>query len=101
MYYGTLVIDALNALRRANEWIIVGHSLPPEDVAIRSKFPRAYSDRDEAQQAPEIVLAQKEEKEPERTRYSLLLPKHIYRTEGLSSFLKSEGTEDNIKRCVR
>lgn len=87
--------NALDALRRASQWIIIGYSLPPEDVAIRSMFLRAYSGRDEAQQAPEIIVVQKEEREPEKTRYSLLLPKHIYRTEGLSEFLTSERIRGN------
>lgn len=85
--------NALVALRRASQWVIVGYSLPPEDVAIRSMFLRAYSGRDEDQPGPEIIVVQKEQKEqkePEKTRYTLLLPKHTYRTEGLSDFLKSE-----------
>lgn len=82
--------NALDALRRASQWIIVGYSLPPEDVAIRSMFLRTYSGRDSLQQRLDVVVVQKEGKEPVNTRYALLLPNHTYRTGGLSHFLKSE-----------
>jgi len=36
---------ALEALRMAERWIIVGYSMPPEDVAIRSLFLRAWQGR--------------------------------------------------------
>ncbi|CUS38277.1 conserved hypothetical protein [Candidatus Nitrospira nitrosa] len=87
--------NALDVLRRASQWFIVGYSFPPEDVAIRSMFLRAYSGRDEGLQDLEIVVVQKEEKEPEKTRYALLLPKHTYRAEGLSNFLKSDWVRGN------
>jgi hypothetical protein len=80
--------NALEALRQADEWIIVGYSLPPEDVAIRSMFLRAYRGRD-TQSHPRVVVVQKEEKEPECTRYRLLLPEHCYETGGLSGYLDS------------
>ena len=87
--------NALDALRRASQWIIVGYSLPPEDVAIRSMFLRAYSGRDSPQQRLDVVVVQNEGKESIKTRYGLLLPKHTYRTGGLSHFLKSERVRSN------
>jgi hypothetical protein len=81
--------NALEALRQADEWIIVGYSLPPEDVAIRSMFLRAYRGRD-TQSRPRIVVVQLEKKEPECTRYQLLLPEHCYKTGGLSGYLDSQ-----------
>jgi hypothetical protein len=33
---------ALEALREAETWYIIGYSLPPEDVAIRTILLRAY-----------------------------------------------------------
>jgi NAD-dependent SIR2 family protein deacetylase len=77
--------SALEALRQADEWVIVGYSLPPEDVAIRSMFLRAYRGRDGA--APRVVVVQKGEKE--RTRYQLLFPGHAYVAGGLSGYLDS------------
>jgi hypothetical protein len=80
--------NALEALRQADEWIIVGYSLPPEDVAIRSMFLRASRGRD-TQDRPRVVVVQQEEKEPERTRYRLLFPGHCYKTGGLDGYLDS------------
>jgi hypothetical protein len=36
---------ALQLLREAAEWVIIGYSFPPEDLAIRSLFCRAYHAR--------------------------------------------------------
>jgi hypothetical protein len=36
---------ALEDLRRAHEWILIGYSLPSEDIAIRSLLLRAYHTR--------------------------------------------------------
>jgi hypothetical protein len=69
--------SALEALREANEWVIVGYSLPPEDVAIRSMLLRAYQGRD-GESKPRITIVQKQRQEPELTRYRLLLPAHEY-----------------------
>lgn len=81
--------NALGALRRAERWFIVGYSLPPEDVAIRSMLLRAYTGRDDDKKKLEIVVVQKEAKDPEQTRYTLLLPTHVYKAGGLSNYLKS------------
>lgn len=81
--------NALGALRRAERWFIVGYSLPPEDVAIRSMLLRAYTGRDDDKKELEIVVVQKEGKDPEQTRYTLLLPTHVYEAGGLSHYLKS------------
>ena len=70
--------NALAALRRAQTWIIVGYSLPAEDVAIRSILLRARVGRYPIP-APNIVVVQKVEREPELTRYRLLFPMHEYR----------------------
>jgi len=77
--------NALEALRQAEEWIIVGYSLPPEDVAIRSMFLRAYKGRDAPK--PRVIVVQGEEKEPEVTRYQLLFPEYTYVTGGISGYL--------------
>jgi hypothetical protein len=78
--------NALEALRSADEWIIVGYSLPPEDVAIRSMFLRAYQGRD-TDAPPRISVVQKEGKGPEVSRYRLLFPDHSYFPGGLSGYL--------------
>jgi hypothetical protein len=80
--------SALEALRQADEWIIVGYSLPPEDVAIRSMLLRAYQGRD-TKERPRIVVVQKAETEPELTRYRLLFPQRCYVAGGLEAYLDS------------
>jgi hypothetical protein len=81
---------ALEALRQADEWIIFGYSLPPEDVAIRCMFLRAYQGGGTVG-TPRVVVVQKEEREPELMRYRLLLPKqkYAYVAGGLSGYLDS------------
>lgn len=74
--------NALEALRQADRWIIIGYSLPPEDVAIRSMFLRAFQGRDLGKGPPEVTVVQRERKEPELSRYQLLLPGHRYFPEG-------------------
>jgi NAD-dependent SIR2 family protein deacetylase len=85
--------NALQALREADRWIIVGYSLPPEDVAIRSLFLRAY--HRPRNQRPEVVVVQKNEKKkdrnngPEISRYELLFPGNTYKGGGLIANLDS------------
>jgi hypothetical protein len=82
--------NAQEALRQADKWIIVGYSLPPEDVAIRSMLLRAYQGRD-TKGPPEVEVVQKEEKDPEYTRYRLLFPKCRFLGGGLASYLSPKG----------
>jgi hypothetical protein len=49
---------ALDCLRAADEWIIIGYSFPDEDLAIRALFTRAYGSR---QRRPYITVVQKGE----------------------------------------
>jgi hypothetical protein len=77
--------NALESLRQADEWVIVGYSLPPEDLAIRSMFLRASRRREIA--PPRVVVVQKGESA--RTRYQLLFPEHTYVTGGLAGYLDS------------
>jgi hypothetical protein len=46
---------ALDSLRTAQRWLIIGYSFPDEDLAVRALFTRAYASR---QQRPEIVVVQ-------------------------------------------
>jgi hypothetical protein len=80
--------NALEALRQAEEWIIIGYSIPPEDVAIRSMLLRAYRGRDTGQR-PRVTVIQREKKEPELSRYHLLFPNHQYVAGGLAGYLDS------------
>jgi NAD-dependent SIR2 family protein deacetylase len=88
--------SALDALRRADTWIIVGYSLPPEDLAIRSLFLRASTSREVRSGPLRIVVVQGQRKEPELSRYRLLLPTHEYfpgetdTAGGLSAYIQKE-----------
>ncbi len=54
---------ALEDLRRADEWIFIGYSLPSEDVAIRSLLLRAFHTR-RKKQTPRIKVISHESDEP-------------------------------------
>lgn len=74
--------SALEWLRTADEWLIIGYSLPPEDLAVRSLLLRAYTARS---QPPRITVIQ--QGDADRARYKLLFPHCTYDSEGLESFL--------------
>jgi hypothetical protein len=76
--------NALEALRSAEEWYIIGYSLPQEDVAIRSLLLRARLGR-ETCPAIRIFVAD----EQSRASYELLFPGCVYRVDGFRGFLDS------------
>jgi len=69
-------------LREADHWVIVGYSLPPEDLAVRSLLLRAYAT---AKKRPKITVVQLGD--ADRLRYHLLFPRCTYRSDGLEGFL--------------
>lgn len=75
---------ALEGMRTSDHWIIVGYSLPPEDLAIRSLLVRAYAG---AGKDLKITVVMKSE--AQKSRYSMLFPKCDYRVDGLEGFLKA------------
>ena len=90
--------NALEELRQADTWIIVGYSLPPEDLAIRSmllrarqgwKSPEARGTAGSPATQPRIVVVQHGKREPELSRYQSLLPGHDYQEGGLTGYLSS------------
>lgn len=56
---------ALDVLRAADEWLIIGYSFPDEDLAIRALFTRAYGAR---ARPPHITVVQRNE--DSRDRYA-------------------------------
>jgi hypothetical protein len=50
--------SALDELRAADEWLIVGYSFPDEDLAVRALFTRAYGSREHR---PHITVVQRDE----------------------------------------
>ena len=88
--------SATEALRTADEWIIVGYSLPPEDLAIRSMLVRAYRARGlqpsvspiEAwldQPPPSVTIVQ--QSKSVELRYGALFPNYTYHEDGLRAYI--------------
>ena len=76
--------SALEALRLAGRWVMVGYSLPAEDLAIRSMLLRASRGRP----APPNVEVYDEGDQPEiLRRYELLLKNPRYNSGGFETFI--------------
>ena len=80
--------SALAALRRAGRWILVGYSLPPEDVAIRTLLLRGFHARDYERRLDVVVVQKSIDAE---ARYRIMFP-HLsaYHPHGFAAFLASE-----------
>lgn len=84
----TIWRSALEAMRIADEWIVVGYSLPPEDIAIRSILVRAYSGRGKKRKSPAIRVVQLESDKKLEDRYRLLFPECTFEYGGFESFIE-------------
>jgi hypothetical protein len=82
----TIWRSALEALRLADEWVIAGYSLPPEDIAIRSILVRAFHARD---RRPRIRVVQLERDSRTEDRYRLLFPEVGFEYGGFERFVES------------
>lgn len=80
-------IEALNWLREADDWIIIGYSFPDEDLNIRSLFTRALASRREK---PYVTAIQFAANQQTRIRYEAFFPpsKMTFLNGGLEMFLK-------------
>jgi hypothetical protein len=80
--------SALAALRRAGRWILVGYSLPPEDVAIRTLLLRGFRARDHDRKLAVVVVQKGVDAQ---ARYRMMFP-HLtaYHPDGFAAFLASE-----------
>lgn len=78
---------ALEALRTADRWVIIGYSLPAEDVSIRSLFLRAWDGHASAGK-PRVTVVQRTDPRTEAT-YRAFFPASSldYRSDGLEAFL--------------
>jgi len=76
--------SALEALRTADRWYIIGYSLPVEDVGIRSLLLRAYNGRENK---PHIEVVQHGTDESTRDRYEGYFPSCVYHTRGMEDFI--------------
>jgi hypothetical protein len=82
----TIWHSALEALRTADEWIVIGYSMPPEDVAIRAMLLRAYRGR---RHPPRVRLVERGPNEEVENRYRLLFPDLEFDTGGVEGFVAS------------
>jgi hypothetical protein len=76
--------SALEALRTADEWIVIGYSMPPEDVAIRAMLLRAYRGRE---RPPRVRLVERGPVEEVENRYRLLFPDLEFEDGGVEGFV--------------
>lgn len=95
----TIWRSALDAMRIADDWIIVGYSLPSEDIAIRSILLRAYHGRgrDGKQPSVRVVLRRPRSDNPDtpandkrlEDRYRQLFPECQFEYGGFEAFIES------------
>jgi hypothetical protein len=78
----------LEAMRLAGRWVMIGYSLPPEDLAIRSMFLRASRGRKAPLHVDVFDLGDQPEIE---RRYRLLLKNVSYDGGGFETFIRSVG----------
>jgi hypothetical protein len=84
----TIWRSALEALRVADEWILAGYSLPPEDIAIRSILLRAHHGRGK-RPPPRIRVVQRDPDREMENRYRLLFPGCGFEYGGFEQFAES------------
>ncbi|HEV8253778.1 MAG TPA: hypothetical protein VGQ78_03415 [Vicinamibacteria bacterium] len=78
--------SALEALRTSDEWAIIGYSLPPEDLVIRSMLLRAYRGR---ARPPRVRVVQRRGDRDVEGRYRLLFPELTFDVRGVEGFVGS------------
>ncbi len=77
--------NALEFLRTADHWIIIGYSFPAEDVGIRSMFCRAYQGR---QTKPRVTVVQHGIDLKTVARYRIMFPDCRYEVRGMEEFAR-------------
>jgi hypothetical protein len=84
--------QALDWLRQASDWIIIGYSFPDEDLNIRSLFTRALASGKKP--PPHVTAIQLGGEQQIRTRYEVFFPQDrlTFLEGGLNMFL------DNVSK---
>jgi hypothetical protein len=77
---------ALEALRTADEWVVIGYSLPPEDVSVRSLLLRAWRSR---ARPPRLRVIESSPDRELQSRYRLLFPGLSFEGGGVEGFVQS------------
>jgi hypothetical protein len=80
---------AIEAMRLAHRWVVVGYSLPSEDLAIRSLFLRASRARSNP---PSVELYEHGHRPEVEARYRLLLQNVVYDGGGFEKFINGLAT---------
>ena len=75
---------ALEALRTSARWTVIGYSMPPEDMAIRTLLLRAYAG---AGRKPRIVVVERGPNPEVESRYRLLFPDLDFDEGGVEGFV--------------
>jgi hypothetical protein len=88
---------ALEALRTADEWVIVGYSMPPEDLAIRSLLLRAHDGRP---RPPRVTVVQRHAAPDVESRYRLFFPRLRWSTAGLEGFVRGLGIDGRGRKAA-
>jgi hypothetical protein len=76
--------SALEALRTASAWTVIGYSMPPEDMAIRTLLLRAYAG---AARKPRIAVIERGANAEVENRYRLLFPDLAFEEGGVEGFV--------------
>ncbi len=77
--------EALELLRTSDEWVIVGYSLPTDDVNIRSMMIRAAQGRDSD---PKVTVVLDCNRPDVYARYRLLFPSFVPYSRGFGAYVK-------------
>lgn len=81
--------SALETLRTADRWVIVGYSLPPDDISIRSLLMRAW-DGHANPRKPQVLVVQRKNTWTQSTYQAFFPPANlVYHDGGLDEFLNS------------
>lgn len=81
--------NALEQLRLAKKWVIVGYSLPTEDLAIRSLLMRAYRGREYGERSPQVLVVLRDDNQATRSRFLSIFPNATFNWHGVEGFLDS------------
>jgi len=78
--------SAIEALRLADTWIIIGYSFPTEDIGIRTLFLRAFQGR-EGRSAPKVRVITRSKSPETMARYKLFFPEAEFDDCGMNGFI--------------
>lgn len=78
--------NALDLLSAADRWVLIGYSLPSEDIAIRTLLLKAARIRGLSARPKLKIWVVQGDAVPERQRYQLMFPDATYHSGGLKTF---------------